>query len=366
MLDKCRFIMLPILAHFALGGCRPVPEDGGSHVSFDGPSANTKIFYDNFDQNSCLSGTNEQSRLSAGSLVLSMNDSLITKTALSYGRYTMKMKSGIAGGSVMSFYIMGVPGHLRENEKYFSLHDEVDFEFVTTLWRQGRYIADNVTWINAYHHHRDLILPVYNDLDGGSILRYANKNSEIDPGHLREQILSPLVEEVEERAFDFNDGEYHSYIIDYSKEKIQFIIMDADEKQTIARHTIYKKDISGNRWPETTMYLAISFWYSNDADTQNYFTGPLNLNLTGSSKAYIDSVKYETSDEKTLAALSDWGTQMPWDVCRPSVSTDCSSYNRDGKTCDEVGYAEGQTGEPWGIGNGFFQCVNGCLKWIRQ
>lgn len=42
----------------------------------------------------------------------------------------------------------------------------------------------------------------------------------------------------------------------------------------------------------------------------------------------------------------------------------CFSYNRDGATCSDVGYYEGQVGVPWGFG-GVFQCVNGCLQWLR-
>ena len=41
----------------------------------------------------------------------------------------------------------------------------------------------------------------------------------------------------------------------------------------------------------------------------------------------------------------------------------CLGVNRDGITCGQVGYAEGQTGVPWGFG-GVFVCENGCLKWI--
>ena len=41
----------------------------------------------------------------------------------------------------------------------------------------------------------------------------------------------------------------------------------------------------------------------------------------------------------------------------------CRAFNRDGITCWQVGYVEGQTGVPWGFG-GVFQCFNGCLRWI--
>ena len=41
----------------------------------------------------------------------------------------------------------------------------------------------------------------------------------------------------------------------------------------------------------------------------------------------------------------------------------CRAYNRDGITCQQVGFYEGQIGAPWGWNAGQFLCVNGCLKW---
>jgi len=41
----------------------------------------------------------------------------------------------------------------------------------------------------------------------------------------------------------------------------------------------------------------------------------------------------------------------------------CRAYNRDGITCQQVGFYEGQIGAPWGWNAGEFLCVNGCLKW---
>jgi len=45
-------------------------------------------------------------------------------------------------------------------------------------------------------------------------------------------------------------------------------------------------------------------------------------------------------------------------------ANNCFAYNRDGRTCDFIGYSEGQTGHPWGANKGQFSCTNGCLKWI--
>jgi hypothetical protein len=42
----------------------------------------------------------------------------------------------------------------------------------------------------------------------------------------------------------------------------------------------------------------------------------------------------------------------------------CFAYNRDGRTCQGVGFGEGQVGYPWGGHAGKFQCTDGCLKWI--
>lgn len=40
----------------------------------------------------------------------------------------------------------------------------------------------------------------------------------------------------------------------------------------------------------------------------------------------------------------------------------CLDQNRDGRSCEDVGYTNGQSGEPWGPGNGFFICKNSCLS----
>jgi hypothetical protein len=44
----------------------------------------------------------------------------------------------------------------------------------------------------------------------------------------------------------------------------------------------------------------------------------------------------------------------------------CFAYNRDGRTCSDVGFSEGQTGAPWGQGAGQFRCTSGCLQFVGQ
>ena len=48
----------------------------------------------------------------------------------------------------------------------------------------------------------------------------------------------------------------------------------------------------------------------------------------------------------------------------PPVYNDCRAYNRDGVTCQQVGYYEGQVGQPWGFQSGTFRCVNQCLQFL--
>jgi hypothetical protein len=43
---------------------------------------------------------------------------------------------------------------------------------------------------------------------------------------------------------------------------------------------------------------------------------------------------------------------------------DCRYYNRDGITCNQVGFFEGQVGSPWGFDAGQFRCINGCLQYV--
>ena len=44
----------------------------------------------------------------------------------------------------------------------------------------------------------------------------------------------------------------------------------------------------------------------------------------------------------------------------------CKTYNRDGVTCAQVGYVEGQQGAPWGLDHGQFRCMNGCLHFVAD
>jgi hypothetical protein len=54
-------------------------------------------------------------------------------------------------------------------------------------------------------------------------------------------------------------------------------------------------------------------------------------------------------------------------ICgHPTQKDFCKEYNRDGISCDDVGFYEGQVGYPWGSHSGKFRCVNGCLAWLGQ
>jgi len=55
-------------------------------------------------------------------------------------------------------------------------------------------------------------------------------------------------------------------------------------------------------------------------------------------------------------------------TCVPKAQSDynvCFSYNRDGSTCQQVGYSEGQVGWPWGVRGGKFRCINSCLQYLE-
>ncbi|HET9237059.1 MAG TPA: hypothetical protein VFO10_07405, partial [Oligoflexus sp.] len=79
----------------------------------------------------------------------------------------------------------------------------------------------------------------------------------------------------------------------------------------------------------------------------------------------------------TLAASADPVViPVPVDTCygspaspicgQPTQNDFCKEYNRDGISCDDVGFYEGQVGYPWGNQSGKFRCVNGCLAWLGQ
>jgi hypothetical protein len=61
-----------------------------------------------------------------------------------------------------------------------------------------------------------------------------------------------------------------------------------------------------------------------------------------------------------------YGSPASPECGHPSHQDYCKEYNRDGITCDQVGYQEGQLGYPWGYKSGQFRCVNGCLAWAGQ
>ncbi len=50
----------------------------------------------------------------------------------------------------------------------------------------------------------------------------------------------------------------------------------------------------------------------------------------------------------------------------PGKKDICKDYNRDGVSCQDVGFHEGQIGYPWGEKSGKFRCENGCLAWVGQ
>ena len=64
--------------------------------------------------------------------------------------------------------------------------------------------------------------------------------------------------------------------------------------------------------------------------------------------------------------ISSYQQQLPYCMPDAQAATDCTQYNRDGKTCQEVGFTEGQQGEPWGPGAGIFRCTNSCLAWVSN
>ena len=45
-------------------------------------------------------------------------------------------------------------------------------------------------------------------------------------------------------------------------------------------------------------------------------------------------------------------------------SNACYAVNRDGRTCEDVGYREDEAGFPWGEAAGKFLCHNSCLVYL--
>ena len=55
------------------------------------------------------------------------------------------------------------------------------------------------------------------------------------------------------------------------------------------------------------------------------------------------------------------GQQLP--PQQQPAQMDCRPFNQQGTTCQQVGFAEGQYGAPWGQQSGYFVCVDRCLHW---
>ena len=72
-----------------------------------------------------------------------------------------------------------------------------------------------------------------------------------------------------------------------------------------------------------------------------------------------------------LSLLAGPGPGIPYAGApsRPHNNThnnSCYAFNRDGRTCQDVGFSEGQVGYPWGEAAGQFSCVNSCLRYVGQ
>jgi hypothetical protein len=359
---------------FLLGSTSPAT--AGSQLSPD-------VYRDDFESGSCLSQTNLRSWLTpAGELELSMvggGAGLQTVTQLSYGRYVTRLRTDIGGGGVVAFYLMGVDNALRNNPRYWHLHDEVDIELVGSLWREGRLVARNASWINAFHNHTAVILPrrPFDDA-GGSVLAMGELASN-DDALLDRHVLPDLDRNGDFVGFDFNDGNFYTYTIDYSDQAIIYTISD-DAGQVKRSHTLRRQ---GSAWPQTKMYLALTLWSTRDRRVQDNFTGPYDYGFGRPMRVFIDYASYQPMAGVELAGAAAWDGRMPWSACpmRPSPAPapatapaaspapqapparSCTAYNRDGISCERVGYVDGQIGQPWGFWSGRFQCVDGCLKW---
>ena len=91
----------------------------------------------------------------------------------------------------------------------------------------------------------------------------------------------------------------------------------------------------------------------------------VSIALAGS--ASMAQAEPENLSNYSSEASEDTWWPIPFPIPCPGGSggTDyCRRYNRDGITCNQVGYSEGQYGYPWGPQNGQFQCFDSCLKYI--
>ena len=292
---------------------------------------------------------------------------LTTRTELGYGRYSARIKTDIGAGAVVAFYLMGVDSAQRNNPAYSYLHDEIDIELVGSLWRESSQIADDATWINAFYHHTTLVLPRHaNDDAGGSILTAATKKT-ADEALFNRQVLPDIDQGANFVGHDFNDGRYYIYTIDYSDQQITYTVA-GDDGVTLKSYTLKR---NGTSWPQTKMYLALTIWSTNDSSIQSNFTGFLDQSFGRPMSATIDYVSYQPAPgEPTVNALG-WHGQLPWSNCPATTaassaasSLDCHAYNRDGISCAQVGFTEGEQGSPWGESGGQFRCINNCLQWF--
>ncbi len=274
------------------------------------------IFEDQFGQNSCLRRSALASWLAPSQeLVLTMQDArstgLQTVTALSYGHYSARMRTDVGAGSVVAFYLMGVESSQRDNPAYFSYHDEIDIELVKTLWREGQALGDDATWFNAYYHHGSLILPRYQgDTAGGSLL--ALKEVKTSDRNLFDRHVLPGVDRGENfLGFDFNDGRYYTYSLDYQKDAITYQVAD-DEGKVLRRFTLTPQS---EQWPNRPLYLALSLWTSFDRGLQTSFTGFWDARFGRPMRAYISHVRYEPADDVNIPGSDRWNGSIPWRAC---------------------------------------------------
>jgi beta-glucanase (GH16 family) len=303
--------------------------------------------------------------------VLSMSggggQGLRTVTALGHGLYQARIRTDVGGGAIVAFYLMAVDNDKRNDPAYRHLHDEIDFELVSTLWREGSYLADNVTWFNAFHKHTAVILPKNPQDDaGGSMMALARTRSS-DMKLFNRHVLPDLDQSTNFIGPNFNDGQYYTYSIDWNAERIIYSVHNSAGELV----KDYRLDRSSDAWPTQTMYLALSIWSATDSATQKGFSGRFDSSFGRPMRAYFDFVRYAPSEDLDLPGSANWNGAMPWQSCgfkeaAPAPALDCRAYNRDGITCEAVAYSEGQQGYPWGSGGGKFRCIKSCLQWISR
>ncbi len=274
------------------------------------------VLRDNFDQSSCLQGSSLASQLNEdGDFVLTMQNAqgqgLLSATELSYGRYTARIKTDIGGGAIVAFYVMGVDNWQRNNPFYHHLHDEIDFELVSTLWREGQHIAQNATWINAYAGHESIVLPKRpGDDAGGSFFALAEKISN-DENLFYRHVLPDLDMQGDFWGHNFNDGQYYTYSFTYTPNAVSYEVRDDDDKLIQA----YQIDKSSSRWPKAKMYVALTIWTASDVGTQTGFSGVFDKSFPRPMRAYVDYLSYAPSPEAKIPKLPKWKGRIPWRAC---------------------------------------------------